>query len=50
MANYSQVFERVKENIISIETIYYFTFLLLMLSFIYGNKVCSRLENQSEEN
>jgi hypothetical protein len=50
MANYSQMFEKVRENLISLETIYYFSFILLMLSFIYGNKVCSRLNNDPEEN
>ena len=50
MANYSQIFERVRENLISLETIYYFSFFILMLSFIYGNKVCSRLNNDLEEN
>jgi hypothetical protein len=50
MANYSQIVERVRENIINIETIYYFAFFILMLSFIYGGKVCSRLNNDLEEN
>jgi hypothetical protein len=50
MGNYSQIFERVRENLINLETIYYFSFFILMLSFIYGNKVCSRLNNEPEEN
>jgi len=50
MGNYSQIFERVRENLINLETIYYFSFFILMLSFIYGNKVCSRLNNEPDEN
>jgi len=50
MGNYSQIFERVRENLINLETIYYFSFFILMLSFIYGNKVCSRLNSEPEEN